>query len=338
MNRTEAITQLNQERKRKENRVWEEWFITESKKQVTSERLQKRTAELNRIRDEYEKALFQINNQPQTQENPLSSQTKTSRTLSIPDTKKPSTQKQTPTDEVLRGAENLPENRRIFLGQSTRKPTIDGIQSKDNAPEIVRSAQAQNRSDEIRQAQKENVYQDENINSEGGGNNETAQADIIRDEFRAAGINLADVASSDSDSELIEELKNAKKSSLIRFPIIILFIAFLKDCSDIFSSIFESIPVVGILVWIFAAGFSLLCSGIIWFWMLGKGSKMQRRIIIKFVTERLPIIMIGLFGELIPWVSLIPTTTITVFFIAQTSTKLGQTIHKAVEKVEDLKS
>ena len=72
--------------------------------------------------------------------------------------------------------------------------------------------------------------------------------------------------------------------------------------------------------------------------MLGKGSKMQRRIITKFVAERLPIIMIGLFGELIPWVSLIPTTTITVFFIAQTSTKLGQTIHKAVEKVDNLKS
>ena len=340
MNRTEAITQLNQERKRKENRVWEEWFITESKNQVTAERLQKRTTELNRIRDEYEKALFQINNQPQVEGGVFPLQTRTNESLPTLSTKKPAPQikKQAPQDEILKGAENLPENKRISLGQNVRKPNVDGIQSKDNAPEIVRNARAQNRSDEIRQAQNENVYQDENINVEGGDNNGTAQADIIRDEFRAAGINLADVASSDSDSELIEELKNAKKSSLIRFPIIILFVAFLKDCSDIFSSIFESVPVVGILVWIFAAGFSLLCSGIIWFWMLGKGSKMQRRIITKFVAERLPIIMIGLFGELIPWVSLIPTTTVTVFFIAQTSTKLGQTIHKAVEKVEDLKS
>ena len=340
MNRTEAITQLNQERKRKENRVWEEWFVTESKNQVTSERLQKRTDELNKIRDEYEKALFRINNQPQVQENSLPLQTKTNQLSSALSTRKltPQVQKQAPQDEILKGAENLPENKRISLGQSVRKPSVDGIQSKDNTPEIVRSAQAQNRSDEIRQAQKENVYQDENINAEGGDNNETAQADIIRDEFRAAGINLADVASSDSDSELIEELKSAKKSSLIRFPIIILFVAFLKDLSDVFSSIFESIPVVGILVWIFAAAFSILCSVIIWFWMLGKGSKMQRKIIINFVRNRLPVIMVGLFGEVIPWISLIPTTTITVFFIAQTSTKLGQTIHKAVEKVEGLKS
>lgn len=340
MNRNEAITQLNQERKRKENRVWEEWFITESKKQVTSDRLQKRTAELNSIRDEYERDLFKINNQPETRGGSLSLQTKPNQT------KFGSTQSDIPSQvrkessegAVLAGAENLPQNKPIFLGQSNRKPKIDGIQDKDTAPEIVRSARAQNKSDEIRESQNKNQSQEEGLEFEEDGGNENAQGDIIRDEFRAAGINLADVVDSDNDSEIVQEVKSAKKDALIRFPIIILFIALLKDCSDILSSLLESIPLLGIVVWFFAAGFSLLCSAIIWYWMLGKGNKMQRKIIIKFVENRLPIIMVGLFGELIPWVSLIPTTTITVFFIAQTSTKLGQTIHKAVEKVEDLKS
>lgn len=356
MNRTEAVNQLNLEKKRRENAVWEQWLGTESSGNVTSVRLQKRTADLRQIQNEYDDAVFKLNNIPIKEALPPQTQRTQKREggplgqkaappqQGAPKNQQPRTgvPRTTPNDDILKGAENLPENKPLNLGLNPNKKNIDGIQNPENRrnePPLVQQAREQNRSAEIREAQNQN--QNEEYSSEEGDASEedqdTARANAIRDEFSAAGIEVSDVTDSTNDKDLIGELKEAKKLSSINFPFIILGIAIAKDCSDILSSILETVPGFGLVVWFFAAGFSLSCSAIIWFWMLGKGSKAQRKIIIHFVEKRLPLIMVGLFAELIPYISLIPTTTITVFFIAQTSTQLGQTIHKAVEKSDDLK-
>lgn len=342
MNIAEATTQLNQERKRKENFAWQKFLATDNKK-TTQEKLRERTLELDQIRSEYEKSLAQINfefnaeqikrqrSQFTDQENNSTVEQQSQSLQSFKDRGQ----------GVLQGAENLPENKPIVNEEASRKRKIDGIQKKDDTsqePDIVRNARQQNKSDQIRQNEQiEGMFNDSDATPD-EKEIEEKKALAIRNEFRKSGINLSEITNAKSDSDLIKEVTESKKTALIRFPIIILFIAVLKDCSDILSSILESIPAIGVIIWFFAAGFSLLCSIVIWFWMLGKGSRMQRKIIINFVRNRLPIILAGLLGEFIPWVSLIPTTTITVFFIAQTSTRLGQTIHKAVEKAEVLKS
>lgn len=361
MTRNEIINQLNLEKKRKENAVWEEWFATESSGNVTSARLQKRTADLRRIQNEYDDAVFKINNTPIKES--LLPKTNTSRvnTQNIPNQSvsraslntpknagleqiKKRVEKTSPNDDILKGAENLPENKPLTLGRTEPKRNIDGIQSQKKVPDepfLVQQAREQNRSEEIRMTQNENredeEVEDNDPQQEEGKNIDSLRAEAIREEFQAADIPISEITEAKTDKDLVDELKEAKKTSSVNFPLVILSIALAKDCSDILSSILETIPGLGVLIWIMAAGFSLACSVVIWFWMLGKGSKMQRRLIVQFVGKRLPLILGGLCAELIPYVSLIPTTTITVFFIAQASTKVGQVIHKAVEKAENLK-
>ncbi len=337
MTRTETIHELNEERKRKEMLVWQKFLATTATK-TTAERVKERTVEMERIRDEYAKALLQVDrgttNEKYQNTIPEKGQQKGTNTQT-----RNVLQKEKPNDDILKGAENLPENQPLTPTQEGSKKNIDGIQGPQNEPAFVRNAREQNRSEQVQEVQYEesDSTQEENL-SEQSQYLEGKQMATIRDEFEASGINLSDITDSSNDTDLLSEIKEARKTSSLHFPILILFVAVLKDCSDILASLLQTIPFFGIVVWFVAAGFSITCSGIIWFWMLGKGSKMQRKIIIKFVAQRLPLILVGISAELLPFLSLIPTTTITVFFIAQTSTKLGQTIHKAAEKADELKS
>lgn len=171
MNRTEAINQLNLEKKRRENAVWEQWFATESSGNVTSARLQKRTADLRQIQNWYDDAIFKINNTPikevalpknqtpqKTEDGLLGQQTTRPRQDT---TKNQQTrigaEKTTSNEDILKGAENLPENKPINLGQEVQKRNVDGVQSpknRRNKPSFVQEAWEQNISDKIREGQR----------------------------------------------------------------------------------------------------------------------------------------------------------------------------------------
>ena len=133
MNRGEAINQLNLERKRRENDVWEKWFLTETRGEVTSSRLLDRTNELNKIRDTYDKALQRLNEQPaeQVEQNPQ----RTPRSVNRPTNTAP---------RVAPGTENLPENQPLIPGQEVR-PRSQVIQvSNQSEPQVVRQAREEN--------------------------------------------------------------------------------------------------------------------------------------------------------------------------------------------------
>jgi len=188
MNRIEAINQLNLDKKRRENAVWEQWFATESSGNVTSARLQKRTEDIRQIQNWYDDAVFRINN-TQIKEIPLTktqaSQNEQEGLLGQQTTRPQNTtknqqqtqsqqlgrqvpqsrigaQKITSNDSILKGAENLPENKPINLGREARKRNVDGIQSPENRrnePSLVQQAHEQNRSDQIRQTSIEQLQQ-----------------------------------------------------------------------------------------------------------------------------------------------------------------------------------
>ncbi len=131
MNRGEAINQLNLERKRSENDVWEKWFLTETKGEVTSSRLLDRTNELNKIRDDYDKALQSLNKKP-VEQNPQ----RTSRSVTRPTNTAP---------RVRPGTENLPENQPLIPGQEVLpKSQITQVSNRDE-PRVVRQAREENR-------------------------------------------------------------------------------------------------------------------------------------------------------------------------------------------------
>lgn len=153
MNRNEAINQLNLERKRKENRVWEEWFLTESQNNVTSGRLLDRTNKLSVIRDEYDKDLQRINNTP----------------IEEVETKSP--QKQVanntqPRRTVSLGTENLPKNQPLIPGQEVRPRSQPTQVDNKNEPQVVRQAREENE-----RAEKEE--QDASEDSSSQENNQT---------------------------------------------------------------------------------------------------------------------------------------------------------------------
>ncbi len=133
MNRGEAINQLNLERKRRENDVWEKWFLTETRGEVTSSRLLDRTNELNKIRDTYDKALQRLNEQPVGQEE--QNLQRTPRSVNRPTNTAP---------RVAPGTENLPENQPLIPGQEVR-PRSQVIQvSNQSEPQVVRQAREEN--------------------------------------------------------------------------------------------------------------------------------------------------------------------------------------------------
>jgi len=229
MNRTEAINQLNLEKKRRENAVWEQWFATESSGNVTSARLQKRTADIRQIQNWYDDAVFKTNNTPikegslpqtqttrpqnttknqqQTQSQQLGQQVQQSRI---------GAQKTTPNDDILKGAENLAENKPINLGREAQKRNVDGIQSPENRrnePSLVREAREQNRSSEVREAQNQEETQESNIQEQ------------------------------DADTREMEQKKSGPKLSVTECFILLLF--------GIVSDLINLIPFVNILVTLF---------------------------------------------------------------------------------------
>ena len=133
MNRGEAINQLNLERKRRENDVWQKWFLTETRREVTSSRLLDRTNELNKIRDSYDKALQRLNEQPpeQVEQN----HQRTPRSVNRPTNTAP---------RVRPGTENLPENQPLIPGQEVRSKSQTAQVNNQNEPQVVRLAREEN--------------------------------------------------------------------------------------------------------------------------------------------------------------------------------------------------
>ena len=242
MNRTEAINQLNLEKKRRENAVWEQWFATESSGNVTSARLQKRTADIRQIQNWYDDAVFKTNNTPikeaplpqaqtiQTREEGLLGQQATRPQNTTKNQQQTQSQqlgrqvqqsrigaqKTTPNDDILKGAENLPENKPINLGREAQKRNVDGIQSSENRrnePSLVREAREQNRSSEVREAQNQEETQE------------------------------SDTQEQDDDTREAEQKKSGPKLSVTECFILLLF--------GIVSDLINLIPFVNILVSLF---------------------------------------------------------------------------------------
>lgn len=340
MTRTEALTQLNQKRKDDENRVWEEWFSTEGIKEVSS-RIQIRTQKLDEIRDRYEKDTSKINQQFDSEEKEISA-TKSKETSSKEIGKKETqdgVEKKQPLDDVIRGTEDLLKSKGVRFNKEGSRKNVDGIQNPQNEPSIVRNAQEENRSTQIRESQQKAYLQNnqERGGYEGNQNIENTQASIIRDEFLSAGIDISSLTSqSQNDKELVVEVEENYATSSKDYPYGILFVAIFKDGVDVFTSFTTAIPIFGTIVWVFGSGLSLLCGVIIYIYFFFNASSWQKRFLREFIGKRAIVGIIAIIAESLPFLNLLPTTTLLVMFVATPRTKIGKSIEKAVEKIKEL--
>lgn len=322
MTLAESQTQLNNQRKRRENDVWREWYLLESQGKGTPEALRRRSEALEQIRRDYERdssliereflaAQQAINIQPQEiQKNPAVS-TPTVQPETI--IKKPSTSRQ---------------GNSFFANQlRDRRP--------QNEPTIVR------RSREINEAQ---ALQDAmpNTMSQVGGMYDPSQdpeilrqkVEIMDEELALVGTTTNEVLGTGADEELVGRLQAMSKTMKTSFPIAILVVALGKDVIEFITPFLELIPVVGQALWVVAGIFSILFSGVVWLWLLATSSVAQRAHIKKFVEKRITPIAIGIGAEAI--LQFIPTTTILVFMIAKERVKLAKAIRKAEKRGNQL--
>lgn len=116
-----------------------------------------------------------------------------------------------------------------------------------------------------------------------------------------------------------EELSEARSDlSIPAFPLVIFFIAILKDVLD-----FAELSIIGILLsWIATIIFAL----IIWFWTIGKVGFVK-----KMIIRRLAL-MIAI--ALIPVVDLLPEASIFVLWVHLRETKYIGDLLQAFEKIE----
>lgn len=176
MSRSEEVTkqraiqeQLLAKMLKRKNDTWGNWLAaTNSGTGNTAELIAKREVELQENRDEYEKALRELNlnnqfsienSQEQTEDTPTTPQRQS--TPRRGGTQNTQTTKPKPSDDVLKGAENLPQNR-PDLGINRAK-NIDGIQNKNDSENTQKPGQStQNMSNEIREAQQEQGIEEQN--------------------------------------------------------------------------------------------------------------------------------------------------------------------------------
>ncbi len=176
-----------------------------------------------------------------------------------------------------------------------------------------------------RKAANDDVYSEQNPGYEGRGDrirntsiNDTKQAiREVQELFRAQKEEL-------SNAELDELTNlNAKPASLPDFPYIIVSLAILKDIFD-----FGDVIVIGI---IFTTALSFVIGVVLFFWTMGKtsGGWWKKRLIKKLWTKYIFALAI----EFIPFLKIIPTTTIFVLLARYDETKVVKLINTSLERL-----
>lgn len=328
MNLAEAKTQLNNDRRRKESKIWEDWTLAKNQGLGTPRLLKKRDDELGIIRQEYEAGLSKVEREI------LASQ---SQKVAANDDQitPPETQEQR---EALQrksiGTQNLPENKPLSLGQEiTKKGSSANELSLE--PEIVRRAREEN----ALQANQELLIPEmlQNAANEDSFQNVEmlrAQVEIIDEELALVNTTTNEVLGSGTDEELTQKLREVSKQMKTSFPLAILVVALGKDVVELITPYLELIPVVGQVLWFIVGLFSVLFTLLLWWWMLASSSGAQRTQIKKFVEKRLPVIAATIFGEAI--VQFIPATSILVFMIAKEKVNLAKAAKRAVRRIDEL--
>lgn len=127
-----------------------------------------------------------------------------------------------------------------------------------------------------------------------------------------------------SDAELDEMTKlNAKPAPLPDFPYMIVSLAIFKDILD-----FGDVIIVGIII---TTALSFLIGVVLFFWTMGKvsGGWWKKRLIKKLWTKYVFAIAI----EFIPFLKIIPTTTIFVLLAHYDETKVVKLINASLERL-----
>jgi hypothetical protein len=316
MNRGEAINQLNLERKRRENDVWEKWFLTETRGEVTSSRLLDRTNELNKIRDNYDKTLQRLNEQPaeQVEQNPQ----RIPRSVNRPTNTVP---------RVRPGTENLPENQPLVPGQEVRPQSQSTQVNNESEPRVVRLAREEN----IRIESETDFPEEALLDYPSDGSEPQIQEtlkrikktlvenDIAPEEF------FSSLPGSDEVSKLQSIIRESKNVSYV-FPVFTLATAALIDMIEWINAL----PAAGFITLIIL---SIIKYGalvpIIWISTFGGTGFITRSLVRKFINglifKRWYFLILSPLAEFIPILgSFWPGTLLFVFWLLNAKTVAGR--------------
>lgn len=316
MNRGEAINQLNLERKRRENDVWEKWFLTETRGEVTSGRLLDRTNELNKLRDDYDKALQRLNEQPA--EKSGQNLQRTPRNLTRPTNVAP---------RIAPGTENLPENQPLIPGQEVRPKSQVTQVNNQNEPHVVRQAREENIQTDFETNSLEETLEDYADNSSEPRIQETLKQikktllenDIAPEEF------FNSLPGSNEVSKLQSIIRESKNVSYV-FPVFTLATAALVDIIEWVNAL----PGAGLVTLIIL---SIIKYGalvpIIWISTFGGTGFVTRSLVRKFINglifKRWYFLVLSPLAEFIPILgSFWPGTILFVLWLLNAKTTAGR--------------
>lgn len=341
LSRIQKIEQLNQERKRRENRVWEEWFTTEQNKRVTSEKLKARTNALNQIRDEYEKALIALNNTPEAELDAKNIKTQNDRISTSTLQSTPTTQSQLVNTGRLDSAIYAKIREKQYTDEVVKN---NETQKKQVGQEIdlqrFTNYNALQQLNETLQQQKEKVQ----IELE-----ETVVKEVS-EVLQKYGFSIENflndipgLSKKDKILHLVEEGSRTPYS----FPVFLLSVALLIDVAEIIPTAINAIPAVGQVLSITISTVAwiskmLIFMPILFFATFGTVNFAVRRVMRKYLINtwlrKGVFVILGLFIEVTPLIgSLWPGTFIFTLFLVNAKTTAGlllQEIAKVVKKYE----
>lgn len=342
MTRTETIHELNEERKRKEMLVWQKFLATTATK-TTAERVKERTVEMERIRDEYAKALLQVDRDATDEKYPNTIPEKTPEQKTNTQTKN-SLQKEKPNDDILKGAENLPENQPLTPTQEGSKKNIDGIQGPQNEPAFVRNAREQNRSDEIREIQQEErTQEDRGYFNDEQENTQTKQVQTALDDIEkvlsshdiSAEDFFRNVPGNDTLSKL-ESIINESRGVSYVFPVFILAAAAVVDVVEFINAM----PLTGVFTMILLSLIKYSVLPLIFIGTFGSAGFFERVLIRKLLMAS--IIKRGYFYIMSPLFEFIPLigafwpgTILLVLWLVNAKTTAGRLLLEVAKAAEE---
>ncbi|MFZ2151826.1 MAG: hypothetical protein WAV09_01815 [Minisyncoccia bacterium] len=342
MTRTETIHELNEERKRKEMLVWQKFLATTATK-TTAERVKERTVEMERIRDEYAKALLQVDRSATTEKYPNTIPEKSSQKETATQTKK-TLQKETPNDDILKGAENLPENQPLNPQQENRNKNVDGIQGPQNEPAFVRNAREQNRSEEIRETQQEEQAQgDRGYFNDEQENTQTKQVQTALDDIEKV-LSSHDLSSEDffrnvPGADIVSKLESIISESRgvsYVFPVFILAAAAVVDIVEFINAM----PLTGVFTMILLSLIKYSVLPLIFIGTFGSAGFFERVLIRKLlmtsIARRGYFYILSPLFEFIPLIGAFwPGTILLVLWLVNAKTTAGRLLLEVAKVAEE---
>ncbi len=335
MNRREALEQLNQERKQKVNRVWEEWYRTEGKGVPTTERLKKRDLALNQIQDEFEKASLQIN------QGSFEDGSNKKRAVLVQGLQKRQSRdnasQSTPETDVL-PEKNLASDP-LQTGRIIRRPkNIDGIRGEDAITTPRESYRAQSTEQDLAQRKRTLAQTAEE---------DTTQEDLSQNIIQEVKELLTKEGFDPDDflrhipgrEELDKVLKLAEESKKVSysFPVFILSLAL---CVDVLEALPSLIPAIGIFgTWTVMGLKWLIFIPIVYVATVGGENFLTRqlvkRVIIRGIVKRAFVAVTVPLLAFIPYIgALFPETFLMTLFLVNSKTLAGILV-KEIAKIAE---